>query len=57
MPAPQKATAALGRLLGQAKRRKRKFVILSVADAAEIHSHLSAVVKAEYQISYKNMKP
>jgi hypothetical protein len=57
MQAPQKPTAALGRLLGQSKRRGRKYVILSVADAAEIHAYLSALVKAEYQIFYKNMKP
>ena len=50
-----KSVAKLGRVLGQAKRRKREYVVLSIKDASEIHSRMSADIKRLYAETYAKL--
>lgn len=52
---PSKSVAKLGLILGQSKRRNRKYVTLNTTDAQALHDYLKVIRNIEYMKSYRKL--
>lgn len=55
MSVPFKAVARLGLVLGQAKRRGRKYITLETEHAQALHDYIKVIRNIEYMKSYRKL--
>lgn len=52
---PADDVAALGRMIGQATRRKRGYISIPIEDAKRIHSYIKEIKNQEYAKNYRTI--